>query len=61
MLKLSKIRCCKVKGFPGGGLLDIVVYKFSRPRRVAIYILRTTRLLADHDTVYLYLKKDKNY
>jgi hypothetical protein len=40
-------------------LFDIGVYTFSRPRRVAIYILRTNRLLADHGTVYLYLKKDK--
>jgi hypothetical protein len=42
----------------GGGLFDIGVYTFSRPRRVAIYVLGTTRLLADHDTVYLYLKTE---
>jgi hypothetical protein len=28
-----------------------------RPCRVAIYVLRTTRLLADYGTVYLHLKK----
>jgi hypothetical protein len=44
-----------------GGLFDIGVYTFFQPRKVAICVLRTTRLLADHDTVYLYLKKDKNF
>jgi hypothetical protein len=47
MVKSTKSRCCKnrcskVKGFPAGGLFDIAVYTFSRPHRVAIYILRTT-------------------
>jgi hypothetical protein len=45
----------------GGGLFDIGVYTFSGPRRVAIYVLRTTQLLANYGTVYLHLKKDKNY
>jgi hypothetical protein len=41
-----KGRCCKVdavkvKGLPGGGLFDIGVYTFSRPRRVAIYVMGT--------------------
>ena len=62
MAKSPKSRCCKVdavkvKGLPGGGLFDIGVYTFFRPRRVAIYVLRTTRLLADYGTVYLHLKK----
>jgi hypothetical protein len=61
MVKLLKSRCCKVNGLPRGGLFDIGVYTFSQLRRVAIYILSTTRLLDDQDTVYLYLKKDKNY
>jgi 2,3-bisphosphoglycerate-independent phosphoglycerate mutase len=38
-------------------LFDIDVYTFSRPHGVAIYVLRTTRLLADYDTVYLHIKK----
>jgi hypothetical protein len=38
-------------------LFDIGVYTFFRPRRFAIYVLRTTRLLADYDIVYLHLKK----
>jgi hypothetical protein len=52
MAKLPKSRCCKgrcckvdavkVKGLPGGGLFGIGVYTFSRPRRVAIYVLGTT-------------------
>jgi hypothetical protein len=46
-----------VKGLPEGSLFDIGVYTFSRPLRVAIYVLRTTELLADYDTVYLYLRK----
>jgi hypothetical protein len=46
-----------VKGLPEGSLFDIGVYTFSRPLRVAIYVLRTTELLADYDTIYLYLKK----
>jgi hypothetical protein len=55
--RCCKCRCCKVKGLPGGGLFDICVYTFSQPRRVTIYVLRTTRLLADYDTVYLHIKK----
>jgi hypothetical protein len=46
-----------VKGLPGGGSFDISVYMIFQPCRVAIYVLRTTRLLADYDTVYLHLKK----
>jgi hypothetical protein len=38
-------------------LFDIGVYTFSRPRRVAIYVLRTTRLLTNYDTIYLHIKK----
>jgi hypothetical protein len=38
-------------------LFDIGVYTFFQPHRVAIYVLRTTRLLADYGTVYLHLKK----
>ena len=67
MAKSPKSRCCKgrcckvdavkVKGLPGGGLFDIGVYTFSRPRRITIYVPRTTRLLADYGTVYLHLKK----
>jgi hypothetical protein len=60
MAKSPKSRCCKVKGLPGGGLFDIVVYPFFRPHRVAIYVLRTTRLLADYGIIYLHLK-NKNY
>jgi hypothetical protein len=66
MAKSPKSRCCKsrcckvdtvkVKGLPKSGLFDTGVYTFSQPRRVAIYILGQTRLLDDHDTVYLYLK-----
>jgi hypothetical protein len=66
MAKSLKSRCCKgrcckadavkVNGLLGGCLFDIGVYPFSRPRRVAIYILGQTRLLADHGTVYLHLK-----
>jgi hypothetical protein len=45
MAKSLKSRCCKVdaikvKGLPGGGLFDVGVYRFSRPRRVAIYVMR---------------------
>jgi hypothetical protein len=45
--RCCKGRCCKVdavkvKGLPGGGLFDIGVYTFSRPRKVVIYILGTT-------------------
>jgi hypothetical protein len=44
--RCCKGRCCKVdvvkiKGLPGGGLFDIGVYTFFRPRRAAIYVLRT--------------------
>jgi hypothetical protein len=46
-----------VKGLPGGGLFDIGVYTFFQPHRVVVYVLRTTRLLANYDTVYLHLKK----
>jgi hypothetical protein len=38
-------------------LFDIGVYTFFQPRRVAIYVLRITRFLADHDIAYLRLKK----
>jgi hypothetical protein len=55
--RCCKSRCCKVKGLPRGGLFDIGLYTFFRPRKVTIYVLRTTRLLADYDTVYLHLKK----
>jgi hypothetical protein len=30
---------------------------FFQPHRVVVYVLRTTRLLANYDTVYLHLKK----
>jgi hypothetical protein len=61
MAKLPKSRCCKVdavkvKGLPGGGLFDIDVYTFPRPRRVAIMSQGQTRLLAGHDTIFLHLK-----
>jgi hypothetical protein len=59
--RYRKSRCCKVKDLPGGDLIDIGVHTFFRPRRVAIYVLRTTRLLADYDTVYLHLKKTNTY
>jgi hypothetical protein len=59
MAKSPKSRGCKVRGLAGGGLFDIGVYTFSRPRRVAIYILKTTRLVADYGTVYLHLKTKK--
>jgi hypothetical protein len=47
MVKSPKSRCykvdaVKVKGLLGGGLFDIGVYTFSRPRRVAIYVLGQT-------------------
>jgi hypothetical protein len=40
--------------------LVLVCTLFPRPRRVAIYILRTTQLLADYDTICLHLIKGKN-
>jgi hypothetical protein len=63
--RCRKGRCCKVgavkvKGLPGGGLFDIGVYTFSRPRRVAIYVLGTnpTPSRLPHR---LLESKDKNY
>jgi hypothetical protein len=46
MAKSLKSRCCKVdavkvKGLPEGSLFDIGVYTFSRPCRVAIYVIGT--------------------
>jgi hypothetical protein len=46
-----------VKVLPGVGSFDNSVYIIFQPCRVAIYVLRTARLLADYDTVYLHLKK----
>jgi hypothetical protein len=50
LVKSSKSRCCngrcckvdavKVKALHEGSLFDIGVYRFSQPRRVAIYVLR---------------------
>jgi hypothetical protein len=63
--RCRKGRCCKVdavkvKGLPGGSLFDIGVYTFSRPHRVAIYVLGTiptpSRL-----RYCLLASKDKNY
>jgi hypothetical protein len=56
MAKSPKSRWCKVdvvkvKGLPRGSLFDIGVYTFSRLRRVAIYILGQTQLLADYGIV----------
>jgi hypothetical protein len=61
--RCSKDRCCKVdavkvKGLPGGGLFDIGVYKFFRPRRVAIYVLRTN-LTPNQLQLYLLASKEK--
>jgi hypothetical protein len=61
MVKSSKSRCCevdavKVKGFPGGGLFDISVYKFFDHTRSLFMSWGQTRLLADHNTIYLHLK-----
>jgi hypothetical protein len=70
MAKSSKSRCykgrwckvdaVKVKGLPGGGLVDIGVYTFFRPRRVAIYVMGTnpTPSRLRH---CLLVSKDKNY
>jgi hypothetical protein len=70
MAKSSKSRCCigrcckvdavKVKGLPGGGLFDIGVYTFPRPRRVAIYVLGTN-LTPSRSRHCLLVSKDKNY
>jgi hypothetical protein len=61
MVKSSKSRCCevdavKVKGLPGGGLFDISVYKFFDHTRSLFMSWGQTRLLADHNTIYLHLK-----
>jgi hypothetical protein len=76
MAKSPKSRCCKgrcckvdavkVKGLPGGGLFDIGVYTFFRPRMVAIYVLGTNPtpsrsrqcLLASKDKKLLKIEKD---
>jgi hypothetical protein len=70
MAKSPKSRCCKdrcckvdavkVKGFPGGGLFDIGVYTFSRPHRVAIYVLGTNPT-PSRSRHCLLVSKDKNY
>jgi hypothetical protein len=70
MAKSLKCRCCKgrcckvdavkVKGLPGGGLFDIGVYTFFDHTRSLCMSWGQTRLLADHDTIYLYLKA-RNY
>jgi hypothetical protein len=51
-----KVDAVKVKGLPEGGLFDIGVYTFSRPCRVAIYVLGTNPTLTEYGTIYLYLK-----
>jgi hypothetical protein len=66
MAKSPKSRCCKggcckvdavkVKGLPGRGLFDISVYRFSDHIRSLFMSLGQTRVLADHDTIYLHLK-----
>jgi hypothetical protein len=68
MAKSPKSRCCKgrcckvdavkVKGLPGGDLFDIGVYKFSDHARSVFMSSGQTRLLADHDIIYLHLKKE---
>jgi hypothetical protein len=55
-----KVDAIKVKGLPGGGLFDIGVYTFSRPRRVAIYVLGTNPT-PSRSRCYLLVSKDKNY
>jgi hypothetical protein len=63
--RCCKGRCCKVdavkvKDLPGGGLIDIGVYTFFRPRRVASYVLGTN---PTHSQLRhcLLVSKDKNY
>jgi hypothetical protein len=63
MAKSSKSRCCKVdavkvKGLPRGGLFDIGVYIFFRPRKVAIYVLGTNPT-PNRLRHYLLVSKDK--
>jgi hypothetical protein len=65
MVKSPKSRYCKVdvvkvKGLPGGGLFDIGVYTFSRPRRVAIYVVGTNPTPSQLRYCLL-ASKDKNY
>jgi hypothetical protein len=65
MAKSPKSRYCKVdavkvKGLPRGGLFDIGVYRFFRPRRVAIYVLRTN-LTPSRLQHCLLASNDKNY
>lgn len=43
------------------GFVVFGVYRLSRPRRIATYTLEKTRLLVDHENVYLHLKKKKDY
>jgi hypothetical protein len=66
MAKSPKSRCCKgrcckvdavkVKGLPGGGLFD-GVYTFSDHAGSLFMSWGQTRLLADYDTIYLFLEK----
>jgi hypothetical protein len=61
MAKLPKSRYCKVdavncKGFAQRWFVWYWCVQIFWPRRVAIYVLRTTWLLADYGTVYLHLK-----
>jgi hypothetical protein len=44
------------KGFAEGGLFDIGVYKFF-DHAGSLFVLRTTRLLADYETILLVLKE----
>jgi hypothetical protein len=52
--KVDVVNC---KGFAQRQFVWYWFVQIFRPRRVAIYILRTTQLLADYSIVYLHLKK----
>jgi hypothetical protein len=51
-----KVDAVKVKGLPRNGLFDIGMYIFSDHAGSLFMSRGKTRLLADHDTVYLHLK-----